>query len=204
MIIGMDVQSNLETSIHQLVTEFIQDPYRYFTEADAVARFHEILETNPAFNRRISTKDGFQIPLVHQEYPTFFRFDDKNPDARLGDNSKAKRGHYDIIILNDEFVETHQTEIVKNRDISSVRDKNILPFKAVVEFKLDDRGWSSGKTKGAITEMDKLILSKQEIDLRYFVVLMRYTATTYARWRKYWHQVEQASIERNEINRVLC
>lgn len=201
-VIDMDIQSNLEAALCQLVTEFIDDPYRYFTEADAVSRFHEILETIPVFNKRVETKDGFQISLIHQEYPTFFRFDDKNPVARLDNDPKARRGHYDIVILNEEFIRTHQAETVKNRDITSLRDKGVLPIKAVVEFKLDDRGWSSGKTKGAIAEMDKLVLSKQEIELQYFVVLMRYTAKTIARWEKYWNQIEKASTKRNEIGSI--
>lgn len=203
-MIDMDIQLNLELAIHKLVTEFIDDPYRYFTEADAVSRFHEILETDPVFNQQIQTKDGYKIPLVHQEYPTFFRFDDAKPVARLGPESKSKRGHYDVVVLNPEFLVTHEAEIVKNRNIASVRDENINPLKAIVEFKLDDRGWSNGKANGAIAEMGKLILSRQEAMLRYFVVLMRYTATTRNRWDKYWGQIIQAATERLEIGSIFA
>jgi hypothetical protein len=183
------------------VSEFLQQPYCFFTEADAVARFHQILEANPLFGQKTKTLDGVLTPLVHQEYPTFFRFDDKNPIARL--DSGASRGHYDIVILNSEFVRTHAAETVKNRNIASLRDETILPFKAVVEFKLDDRGWSNGKKKGAIAELGKLILSREEVELRYFVVLMRYMASTENRWNKYWPEIMQAA-ENLEIKSVFA
>lgn len=200
----MITQSNLECAIHNLVAEFLQEPYRFFTEADAVARFHQILESDPIINQKVQTKDGFQTSIIHQEYPTFFRFDDSNPVARLDASSKAKRGHYDIVILNPYFLTTHTAETVKNRDIMSIRDQNIQPFKAVVEFKLDDRGWSNGKTKGVIAELGKLFLSGEEADLRYFVVLMRYTASTENRWNKYWPDVMKAATERFELRSIFA
>src|SRR5215510_9167099 len=97
-----DIQSHLERAIHDLISDFLKEPYQFFTEADAVARFHQILENNPVVNQKIKTQDGFQTSILHQEYPTFFRFDDKNPIARLDQASKAKRGHYDVVVLNPD------------------------------------------------------------------------------------------------------
>src|SRR5262245_43145701 len=131
----MDIQTNLENAIHCLVDEFLQAPYRYFTEADAVARFHQILENDPVINRIEGTKYGFQTSLIHQEFPTYFRFDDSNPTVRLEASTGASRGHYDVAILNPEFVRSHDAETVKNRNIKSVRDTNIRPLQAVIEFK---------------------------------------------------------------------
>ncbi len=200
----MNIQANVENAIHMLVKEFIDEPYRFFTEADAVARFHQILESDPLINKIVKTKDEFPTPIIHQEFPTFFRFRDAEPLAILDPNSKARRGHYDIVILNPDFVKAHSAETVKNRSIKNIRDKNILPFKAVIEFKLDDRGWSNGKSKGAIAEMDKLIRSQDEADLRYFVSLMRYSVPAEKRWTKYWPEVEKASEERLVIRSVFA
>ena len=101
----MTIQSILENAIHKLVNEFLQAPYVFFTEADAVVRFHQILDADPVIGRRVQTSDGFETNLVHREYPTFFRFSGKEPTARLG--LPASRGHYDTVILNSAFVATH-------------------------------------------------------------------------------------------------
>ena len=108
------LQLKLEQCIQTLIQEFLAKPYQFFTEADAVTRFHQLLDTNPLLNSVLKTKDGYDTSLVHREYPTFFRFDDKNPTAQL---NKGSRGHYDMAILNPIFVMSHSVETVKNRDI---------------------------------------------------------------------------------------
>lgn len=200
----MSIQIKLESAIHELIDEFLQEPYRFFTEADAVAGFRQILEADSDINQKAETKDGFQISTIHQEFPTFFRFNDDNPFARLEDDSGASRGHYDIVILEPDFIRAHTAETVKNRNISSLRDKAIRPIKAVIEFKLDDKGWSSGRTKGVIAEIGKLVLSKNEAGLRYFVVLMRYTASTSRRWDQYWPTVLAAASEKVGVNSIFA
>jgi hypothetical protein len=199
----MAIQKILENAIHKLVNEFAKAPYVFFTEADAVARFHQILEENPITSRRVQTGDGFEMSLIHREYPTFFRFSGKNPTERLG--PPASRGHYDTVVLNPDFAMAHSAATVTNRDIKAMRerDKNIKPFEAVVEFKLDNVGWSAGRAKGAIAALDKLHLS-DEAPLRYLVVLMRYSAPTLTRWEKYWPKVKQAAIGKPEIGSLFA
>ena len=196
----MSIQRALEKAICRLTDEFAQSPYVFFTEADAVARFHQILDEEPTIGRRVQTRDGFEVSLIHREYPTFFRFSDKNPTARL--KPPARRGHYDTVILNPDFVTAHSAATVINRDIKTIRDESITPFQAVVEFKLNNRGWSSGSTKGAIAELGTLRLS-DETPLRYLVVLMRYSAPNLTRWHKYWPMVSQAATDEPEIGSVF-
>mgnify|MGYP000375833538 CR=1 FL=1 len=196
----MYIQRILENAIHKLADEFAQSPYVFFTEADAVARFHQILDEEPTIGHRVQTRDGFEVSLIHREYPTFFRFSDKNPITRLG--SPAHRGHYDTVILNPDFVIAHSVAAVTNRDIKAIRDESITPFQAVVEFKLDNMGWSSGRTEGAIAELGKLHLS-DDAPLRYLVVLMRYSAPSLTRWHKYWPMVTQAATDEPEIGSVF-
>jgi len=200
----MDIQLNLERAIHQLVDEFLNEPYRFFSEADAVSRFHQLLDADAQLNARVPSQDGVPLSTIHQQYPTFFRFDDAQPTARLDASSKARRGQYDIAILSPEFIRKHPVETIKNRDLAGERIKHIRPFQAVVEFKLDDRGWNSGKTQGAVAELGKLILSNEEAGLRYFVGLMRYTAPTESRWNKYWPEVTQAAMAGMEIRSIFA
>jgi hypothetical protein len=198
------IQITIERAIHQLVSEFLDEPYRFFTEADAVARFHELLEADPILNQRVTTENGHQIPIIHQEYPTFFRFDDKNPIARLPVSSKARRGHYDLVIMNPEFISAHTAETVKNRNYKFERIEGIQPLQAVVEFKLDDLGWSNGRTKGIWAEIGKLVLSQEDVELRYLVALMRYRAPNENRWKKYWPQVEQTAQEQCDVRSLFA
>ena len=197
----MTIQKPLEDAIHKLVEEFLLVPYVFFTEADAVTRFHQILDEYPVLSCRVQTKDGYEVGLIHREYPTFFRFADKKPTARLG--PPAHRGHYDTVVLNPDFVEAHPAVIVVNRDIKALRDKSITPFQAVIEFKLDNKGWSAGRAKGAVAELGKLHLS-HEAPLRYLVVLMRYSAPTLARWHKYWPSVSQAVANKPNIGSLFA
>ena len=198
----MSVQLLLESTIHSLVSEFQQEPYIFFTEADAVARFHQLLAGNPDFNRYVRTEDGHEVGLVHREYPTFFRFDDQDPTERS--ESQGSRGHYDTVVLNPDFVATHPVETVLNRNIKAVRDPAIVPFQAVVEFKLHTRGWSKGRSAGVISELGKLQLSDKEAPLRYLVLLMRYRETHMYRWDKYWPKVRSAAGTRQGIASVFA
>lgn len=197
----MPIRGDLESAISQLVSEFLQEPYRFFTEADAVARFHQILDDKPSLNNTFQTSDKHKTGLCHREYPTFFRFSDKKPTDRLP--PPARRGHYDTVILSPEFIRAHPAITVVNRDIKAPRDKNIVPFQAVVEFKLDNIGWSAGRARGAIAELGKLKLS-EEAPLRYFVVLIRYSAPNLTRWRSYWPMVKKAAEKRPEIGSLFA
>lgn len=198
----MSIQPALERAIHKLVSEFLKEPYKFFTEADAVVRFHQILDENFTFNRKTETTDGQKVSLFHREYPTFFRFSGSNPTERLG--PPASRGHYDTIILNSDFVKAHPSATVANRQIDLPRDKSITPFNAVIEFKFHDYGWSSNRAKSAISELGKLHLSEDETPLRYLIVLTRYRSHILNRWNKYWHLVSKEAGKHKDINSVFA
>jgi len=198
----MSIQAPLENAIHSLVGEFTHEPYAFFTEADAVVRFHQLLVRYPSFSRRVSTQDGHEVSLPHREYPTFFRFDDKNPTARLG--PPARRGHYDTVLLNPDFAAAHPVETVLNRSIDAPREPDIVPLEAVVEFKLHTRGWSSRRSKGIVRELGKLRLTADDAPLRYLVVLQRYLEPHLYRWQKYWPQVVNAADASKDVGSIFA
>ena len=74
----------LETALHRLVEGFWEEPYRYFTERDAVTALQTWVATRPALAQAYQTTDGFETGLLHREYPTPFRLDDKDPTRRGG------------------------------------------------------------------------------------------------------------------------
>lgn len=189
---------DIEKAIFELVSEFCQDPFRFFTEADAVARFHTILEQQNQFGNIVGSMDEYKIPLIHQEFPTFFRFDDDNPVQKL--DPPARRCHYDLVVLNPDFIKKRTAVEATNRQIIDLDGEDGPAIFAAVEFKLDPIGWSKGRTRGIGAEFGKLALSSDDIEHRYQVALMRYTAPTMTRWDKYWDQVKQTAKTHNEIN----
>ena len=200
----MDIQISIERAIHQLVDEFLAEPYRFFTEADAVSRFHHLLESDALLNVRVKSRDGKPLSMIHQEYPTFFHFDDAQTAARQENATKAGRSPYDLVVLAPAFVRGHKAETIRSPEQATERIKNIQPFQVVIEFRLDDRSWNAGQTRGAAIEMGKLILSREDADLRYFVGLMRYTAPSEDRWNKYWPEVTQAAMDGMEISSIFA
>ena len=198
----MTIQPALEKAILELVNEFLEEPYKFFTEADAVAHFHQILDVNSTLNRKAKTTDRDEVSLFHREYPTFFRFSGKDPKEKLG--PPASRGHYDTVILNPKFVKAHPSATVANRQIDLPRDKSITPFDAVIEFKFHDYGWSSNRAKSAISELGKLRLSKKESPLRYLIVLTRYRSPIMNLWNKYWPVVSKTADKHKDINSIFA
>jgi hypothetical protein len=198
----MSFQPLLEKVIRQMVDEFMAAPYRFFTEADAVARFHQLLSRESRLIDPVETMDGHQVSLVHREYPTFFRLSDRNPEERL--ESRGRRGHYDTVILNPAFVRAHPAETVMNRTIDVPRNMAIVPFEAVIETKMHTRGWSKEQARGVIEELGKLKLSKPEAPLRYMVLMMRYRESRMYRWNRYWPQVRDLAGPEPDIRSVFA
>ena len=182
-----------------IVDEFISEPYKYFTEADVVTDCHYRLIN--IYTQKTQSIDNIKVDLVHREYPTFFRFDDKNPTRRLDKETGAKRGHYDVAILNPLFVQSHEINTIVNREIRTeeIRNKGITPLQAVIEFKLFDRSISKGRFKGIICEIDKLLLS-EESEEYYFVYLQRYKRTNTRAWDRYYGDIEKKL--RNSENKI--
>jgi len=198
----MSIRLEIENAIGRLVNEFAREPYVFFTEADAVTRFHQLLGEEPYTGQRQQTSDGHEIGLVHREFPTFFRFDKSRPEA--GPQATGSRGHYDTVVLNPRFVAEHPIETVMNRTIDTTREETIVPLEAAVEFKLDTHGWSKGRTRNTIQDLGKLHISANDAPLRYFVLLMRYCVPSVFRWDKYWPQVRAAAEARDDVASVFA
>ena len=178
------LQAQIEVAIMQLSKEFLDDPYRYFTEADAVSRCRQLLELNDELGRDYATEDGYKIRLIHQEYPTFIRHKREIPSVTT---PTGRRGHYDLVILNPDFIEAHQSETITNRLLKHAAPDPKGSIAAVIEFKLSYRGWSKGAYRNATIDLQKLAASKS--DLTYAVMLMRYHAPSMRRWDIYWPQI---------------
>ena len=96
-----------------------------FREAELHSRLSALLASHPSFT--LETPNG-PVPLVHQEYPTPFKC--QMGDLRfevLSDDSRGKRGHYDIAVLSPWWLDKAPLEAVTNDNFALsrkyVRDK---------------------------------------------------------------------------------
>jgi len=90
-----------------------------FREAELHSRLSALLASHPSFT--LETPNG-PVPLVHQEYPTPFKC--QMGDLRfevLGDDSRGKRGHYDLVLLNPWWVDKAPLQAIRNDNFALFR-----------------------------------------------------------------------------------
>ena len=145
----MDHQGIIEAvdkSIEMLCSEFQSDPTLFFTENDLVCYFYCFLwQKLPTSN--VYDKDGYKHSLIHMEYPTPFRcdmsknkFEIKNDEERTEKGGKYQRGHYDMVILNPDFIKDHSYEVIKAQNYELYKEQvlsNIDRFKPVILYGLE-------------------------------------------------------------------
>jgi hypothetical protein len=171
---GQELLIPLETALHRLVESFWEEPYRYFTESDAVTALQGWVARRPALAQRYHTADGFETGLLHREYPTFFRLDGKDPTERKG--PPCGRGHYDLAVLSPAFVQEKNAEIVTNRSMGEGYGRFGPPLVAAVEFKLFVQRWKPDKDTEARQDLGKLSLALEpppDVSAAYMCVFWR-------------------------------
>jgi len=113
-----DWENVKNTTIHRLIETFGQHPNHFFTEHDIHSVLYNIareeLQRNDVLMAK--TSDRYEIALVHHEYPTPFRCSMKGYGFEIKDEKPYRRGHYDLVILNPEFVENTEREVVYGKD----------------------------------------------------------------------------------------
>jgi hypothetical protein len=197
--------TQLETALHRLVESFWEEPYRFFTEADAVAALHTWVARRPELAQVYHTADGFETNLLHREYPTFFRFKVSDPSQRLG--PPARRGHYDLALLNPAYVGNHDAEAVSNRNIGDRGDLSTPPLLAAVEFKLFNNAWNPVRVRSVRGVLGKLrlsLLSPPHATAAYLCVFQRHLSPNWARWEDNWPTVEKMLADAQDIRSVVA
>lgn len=121
-------------AIYELQAFFRKNPYHYFTEHDIHSTLYHLTQEQLRQYAKTSqnTVDGYNVNLVHHEYPTPFRCDMQDYKFRHVDEEERttrgglfKRGHYDLVILNPDFVRNNTLEIVTGKNYKRLRA--ILP-----------------------------------------------------------------------------
>jgi len=166
----------------------------------------KILEENsPELAQVYHTADGFETSLLHREYPTFFRFKVSDPSQRLG--PPARRGHYDLALLNPAYVRDHDAEAVSNRNIGDRGDLSTPPLLAAVEFKLFNNVWNPVRVRSVRRVLGKLRLSLQSpphATAAYLCIFHRDVGAHPDRWDDSWPTVEKMLADAAHIRSVVA
>jgi hypothetical protein len=160
---GKTIDDAVFEGIRKTINRFREQPFLYFTESDIHASLSKdimdghsdilVLGNTSGSRKTIKTP----VSLVHHEYPTNFRYDNKKlkssgyseSEMELTDINKAHgdRGNFDLVVLNKSFVEDlfvqHQNNLMEallhiiNKDINLTRTRNTseeIDFAIEVKF----------------------------------------------------------------------
>jgi len=134
-------------AINKTINKFRENPYYFFTESDIHSYFYCALYSS---KHEALTKDEKQMYCIHREYPTNFRYNKKELlDNTISEpceleGTSGSRGHYDIAVLDPDFIKSVNTEKdIVNKNISLVikraqNNKNFVNSKELlfaIEFK---------------------------------------------------------------------
>ena len=112
-----------DLTVSRLRDTFHEYPNCFFTEHDIHSVLYNIAKEELQLNRVLTEKtlDECEVALVHHEYPTPFRCYMKRYSFERKDEKPYKRGHYDLVILNPEFVKRNKLDVVCGKDYHKFR-----------------------------------------------------------------------------------
>lgn len=164
----------VEDKIKTTVNHFCRKPLNYFTESDIHSYLYHALYREKNFSRQYPTQNPTQKTiLIHREYPTFFKF--KKDMPVIPSKEAGKRGHYDLVVLNPEFVKAHTFDVVINKDYSTIPTEfTDKPLIAAVEFKFLIHKLDKEMLKEIEMDFQKLNYTKPYAYNRYFLLFNRF------------------------------
>jgi len=134
-------------AINRTINKFREHPYYFFTESDIHSYFYHALYSS---KHEVLTEDKKRIYCIHREYPTNFRYkksellkEDFTEPYDLSEK-KGNRGHYDMAVLDPDFIENINSEKdIINKNVSLVikrteNNRNFVNSKELlfaIEFK---------------------------------------------------------------------
>ena len=165
----------LDRCITSLGIKFLKWPNNFFTESDAHSfLYYYIFRSSiPELKRFYHTADNkSKTVLVHREYPTSYRYIKENMEL----SDRGGRGHYDLVILNPEFITTHSIEEVMAKTYKKVSKNDKEHLLTVIEFKLVVNALSKRMKEEIEKDVKKLnyALDLVQSKTAYMIVFNRY------------------------------
>lgn len=188
----------VESHVKTLVNRFKGRPYNFFTESDIHSYLYLAFYRDKRFSKQYPTADpSVKTILIHREYPTFFRFRRKRPLAPAP--PPARRGHYDLVVLNPVFLAAHPLSTVTNQDWNTVSDHwKDKPLLAGIEFKMPRGKLTSTRLKQIEIDFQKLRRSSSWCEGLYMLIFNRHERMT----AKGWVELERMAAENPDVKAV--
>lgn len=124
------IQQHIEETIKTITNQFHRKPHNFFNEHEFHQYCYHVFYSKPEFSKQYTTLDGKRTNILKPEYPSIARFSRK----RIEIDPKGNRAHYDMAILDPEFIRNNDYRTVTNKDIKYASGKpNSLI--AALEFK---------------------------------------------------------------------
>lgn len=108
-----EIEAQVYEGIRKTISRFRRRPYEFFTEAELHTSLRQDIVAGKS--ELMTWRDGaMAVSLVHQEYPTNFRYvkeqlvlgyPDSPPPATTIDSKQGDRGNYDLVVLSPDFVD---------------------------------------------------------------------------------------------------
>ena len=167
----MDCFKLIKDSIEELRIEYYHNPNNFFNEHD----FHHIF-----FNIAHSKLDDKSKSLLHPEYPTrkrFIREKSKNEEytmekhSFLLDKKLGKRGHYDFVVLNNEFYKKYRNNLDKlsNKTVMVNKDIDYKYIDIAIEFKFITKNLDIDEVKFDLFKLNQA----EEVEAKLFIIFIK-------------------------------
>ena len=168
------LEKPLDSCISSLSHKFLKWPNNFFTESDAHSfLYYYIFRSGPKDLKLFyPTNDGSKTVLIHREYPTSFRFFKESMER----DDRGGRGHYDLVVLNPEFIKNHSIKQVMAKDFKECCTEEKHHLLAAAEFKLITMPLSQNMKGEIKRDFQKLnfALESGQTQLAYMIIFNRH------------------------------
>lgn len=111
----------VDASVHELSEEFKRNWTLFYREHDLASRLYELIQGRLG-HLTVADKSAQQHYVVHHEWPTPFKCDMRNGAFEIMDDASSyHRGHYDLVVLNPEFIQEHSFDEVRSFSFDRMR-----------------------------------------------------------------------------------
>ncbi len=118
---NLELKGFVHDKIRKTVNKFREYPHIFFTEMDIHAYLYHCLYSSKL---EVKTRDDIITSCLHKEYPTNFRYSKESMED-FGLRKIGRRGNFDFVVLNPEFIEEFDIKNVVNKDIRDVEKRSL-------------------------------------------------------------------------------
>jgi hypothetical protein len=115
----LELKRLVSDGVRKTVNKFREQPHIFFSEMDIHAYLYHCLYSSKLEAR---SNDGIPTTCLHTEYPTNFRYS-KETMEDYGLNKKGRRGNFDFVILNPQFITAFDILNIRNKNIRDVEGR---------------------------------------------------------------------------------